>query len=130
MQLMQFKTHTWPYNPVRISLSYDRDLRLRQAMGAGALFSDFGRTPIVIEGEGELFGPQRAAQFERLRRIYLDEGSGKLILPSFSPVYAYFKELSLVGEGALDSLRYRFVFWEDTQRTTSGGQPLSMGALS
>ncbi|MBC8570531.1 hypothetical protein [Zongyangia hominis] len=129
MELMQFKSYVWPYNPQRVEITLGRDLRTRQARGFGTLVSDWGQTPARVEGEGEFFGSDCKEQFERLRRIFDEEGSGKLLLPSFRPVYAYFESLKLLGEGPLHTLRYGFVFTEDTERVISGGGRLSLNGV-
>lgn len=131
MELMQFKSYVWPYNPQRIEITLGRDLRTRQARGFGTLISDWGQTAARIEGEGEFFGAECREQFESLRRVFTEEGSGKLIIPSFRPVYAYFESLKLLGEGPMRTLRYGFVFSEDMERKISGGGAFSYsGVLS
>ena len=129
MELMQFKSYTWPYNPVKIEITLGRDLRTRQARGFGTIISDWGQTGAKIQGEGEFFGENCRAQFESLRKVFLTEGSGKLIVPSFTPVYAYFESLKVLGEGPLHTLRYAFSFVEDMERKISGRNSLSMGGV-
>ena len=102
MELMQFKSYTWPYNPVKIEITLGRDLRTRQARGFGTIISDWGQTGAKIQGEGEFFGGNFRAHFESLK---------------------------VLGEGPLHTLRYAFSFVEDMERKISGGNSLSMGGV-
>ena len=97
LELMQFKSYTWPYNPVKIR-NHPGPGPAPVRPGALAPSSATGARPGPKSRGGGVFRGKLQAQFESLRKVFLTEGSGKLIVPSFTPVYAYFESLKVLGK--------------------------------
>ena len=66
----------------------------------------------MVTGEGEFFGPDAAACFERLTTVFETGEAGLLALPGTAPFPAIFRELTELHEPRLELIGYRFVFWE------------------
>lgn len=75
---------------------------------------NFGRKACEISGEGELVGYDCEKQFAEIRRLFLDGGSGLLLLPGLEPFYAFFESLELLDEPSDRLIKYSFSFCEDT----------------
>lgn len=121
---MKFCGYRWLHNPREIVFETDKRLRESLAHDGGSVLQQTGRRAMVITGEGELFGEDCIAQFQRLLKLFRRGGCGVLAIEGIKPVYAVFESLRLVGTPRRDVLTYRFVFREVTAR--SGGRPTEL----
>ena len=112
--VMEFKGYKFPYNPRKFTQSYNRHLVRIPIPGAQPRFQQLGAATLEVKGEGEFFGTDAVAQFERLEDIFAQGGSGMLLLPGGKTVEACFLTLEMVGEAGPGSgaVRYRFQFTE------------------
>ena len=111
-QAMRYKDFTWPYNPANLEISRRRSVGEFVLPRAGELLQDLGMQKRVVSGEGEFFGPDAAATFERLTAVFETGGAGVLALPGTAPFSAVFRELVELREPRPELISYRFVFWE------------------
>ncbi|TCL42633.1 hypothetical protein [Harryflintia acetispora] len=118
--IMQFGDYQFRYNPSRIVLRQEKNIRLRSCPGRWQDAQNIGENARIIEGEGELFGGDVAAQWEALCQSYRAQEPALLISPVAGPMYAYFAYLEAVGQGGV-TLRFSFRFIEDQRRTLEGG---------
>ncbi len=111
---MSYKGFIFPVNPSVIKIRHSSRLVEDTIPFDADLVRDFGRRACEISGEGELIGSDCAEQFKRLREVFLEGGSGLLLLPVLEPFYAFFENLELIEEPSDELIRYGFVFFEDT----------------
>lgn len=113
---MQFKDYVFSHNPSKFEIINDRRLTQYISPLVCDVVQDLGLRARIVKGSGEFFGTDCMEQFMKLYSLYRKSGSGKLILPTGTNFYAYFKELELVGEAGPFSIKYSFCFLEDTMR--------------
>ena len=107
---MRYAGYTWHHNPKRLEISNGKKVVELRIPYSDDVVKNFGEKPITISGVGELYGEDCLLQYEKLRKIYEKGVCGVLCLPSFSPIYACFKSLTLVATTMKDVLTYSFVF--------------------
>ena len=118
MQLepMKYKGYTWKYNPKQINITSQRNIREVLLPKADSKVSDLGGMKRVVKGIGEFFGSSCMDEFEELRMILLEGGSGYLAIPKMEPFPAVFKSLELIEKAEPDIIEYSFEFWETGEK--------------
>ncbi len=116
---MQFNGFAFRYNPRKIEIGYNKTVKIIDMPFSAPIIQELGVRPRVIKGEGELFGADCIAQFERLQAEFLRNGSGRLLSPICPPMYAFFTALKVIGEAGPLLLRYAFEFVEDKEAEIS-----------
>ena len=111
---MQFKDYVFTYNPSKFEIINERRLTQYISPLVCDVVQDLGHRARIVKGSGEFFGTDCMEQFMKLYSLYRKSGSGKLILPTGTTFFAYFKELEIVGEAGPLSIKYSFTFLEDT----------------
>lgn len=110
---MQYKDYTWPHNPRTYTISFERKVALHKVPFGRYALQDLGLGRRVMKGEGEFFGPEAYAEFQKLASVFYDGGPGTLIHPLWQSAQAYLVELRLAQEPRKDYVAYAFTFWED-----------------
>ena len=127
LSAMRFKDFTWPHNPRTFRVLWRRRVCVLDAPGGRYRVQDLGLTCRVLRGEGEFCGPTAYADFERLQRVFLDEGAGTLVHPLWHSQSVYFTRLELTQEPRQDYVAYAFEFTETGDG--DAGQRKSVRAL-
>lgn len=112
MAEFSYKGESFPYYPKEVKLSAAKRLSAIPLAFGGTAVQQLGQAPLEITGSGELTG-DLGAEFARLHRLFLQQDSGVLQLPGFSPIRCYFTALEGVGQSGPAVLEYRFTFLED-----------------
>lgn len=115
MTNLRFKEYQFPHNPRRLTVGYLRNTVSSACFGFGAAIQDLGPGLTAVEGEGEFFGKDAMAQFQTLRQVFLEEGSGTLSGAGLEPMKAIFQNLTLLGKGGESALSYSFRFVEERE---------------
>ncbi|WP_312643374.1 hypothetical protein [Hydrogenoanaerobacterium sp.] len=118
---LQFNGFALRYNPRKIEIGYAKTIKMIDMPFSAPVIQELGTRPRIIKGEGELFGTDCTVQFEQLQAEFLHSGSGRLLCPLCSPMYAYFAALKVIGEAGPLLLRYAFEFVEDMNACTAAG---------
>lgn len=109
---MKYKDFTWPHNPERYTIEYERVIGNRKVPFGTYHLQDMGLTCRVMRGEGVFVGEDAYDRFKALATVFYSGGAGVLIHPVWQTANAYFTELELCQEPRRDYVRYRFTFWE------------------
>lgn len=117
---MQFNGLAFRYNPRRLELGCEKTVKVIEMPFSPPVLQELGVRPRVLRGEGEFFGPDCGAQFERLWAEFLRGGAGRLFCPLCPPMSAYFTALRVIGEAGPPLLRYSFEFVEEISPAYSG----------
>ncbi len=110
---MIYKTFVWPNEPKTLKISLVNDSKTYILPEIGPTRKKTGFTYKIIEGTGEFFGPRCYENFQELSLIFNDSSPGKLVIPNFPPMEAFFDELSLVSETSPEIISYKFKFTEE-----------------
>lgn len=113
MTNLRFKEYVFRHNPRKLNVFYRSKTSSAVCFGFGEAIQQLGKGVIVVEGEGELFGPDVMEQFYRLRKVANEGGSGILSGAGLEPMKAVFENLEMVGRGGETILSYRFRFVEE-----------------
>lgn len=111
-----FKGYQFQYLPQRFSMEQQRNLRIFEQPFISAAIQDMGFSPLILEGEGVLPGENCMEEWEKLKQLQQQNGSGLLCLANSEPIYCYFEQLSAVGQAGPKLLTYHFRFVEDCAR--------------
>lgn len=111
---MRYKSYLWPHNPRVYSIDYQKKMAVHQVPMGYYHLQELGRSPRVLEGEGEFVGPNAYSQFGLLANVFYQPGPGLLIHPLWQVSNAYFTALRLEQEPRPDYVRYSFSFLEDS----------------
>lgn len=113
LQPMKYGDYVWPHNPETLTVLHRRSVRELTTAFSGSVIQDSGVQKRVVEGEGEFYGMDCIAQFQRLCTQLEQTEHAVLALPNVPPFLARFVSLEMIGNPEPDLMRYRFVFWED-----------------
>ncbi len=117
---MSFRDFIFPVNPSVIRISHSRHVtRTRKPFGED-IIAETGTGGRVVTGEGEFFGAEAASDFQRLRAVFDQGGTGSLYVPSQSPMAAFFESLELVGKDEEGVIHYTFRFAESRKHDGAG----------
>ncbi|MBP0979378.1 MAG: LysM peptidoglycan-binding domain-containing protein [Oscillospiraceae bacterium] len=113
---MTFKSFVWPNDPSNLNITLLKKNK-----------TDVDNLKIlkIIEGSGNFFGPDCHKYFSKLSEIFNDPSPGKLLIPGFNPINAFFSELSITSAPSPEQISYRFKFSENilksnkTQKTNN-----------
>lgn len=114
----RYKNYEFLYHPVSFQISQRRNLKEFVMPQGNSVIQELGKEAMVVSGEGVLLGEDLMEQYGRLNDLFLDTGSGSLFLPGMSPIFCFWKELSVSGRPGPKMLTYRFSFLEDTERNS------------
>ncbi len=117
---MRFDSFEWTHNPCTVEVSHRRRMSQQNTAGGGSFVQGTGCDLKVIKGKGELAGETCLEEYERLCSLFERGHKGLLTLPFMKPFYAYFTDLSLVGEATPDLITYSFEFLEAENSEYSG----------
>lgn len=109
---LRFKGFSFDYNPNTITVKHERAVAVHCSPLCTSVVQDLGQKPIVVTGEGELFGEDVISQFERLSNSFRSLGEGILCVPDMLPIKACFCELTIIRKPTANLLHYRFKFME------------------
>lgn len=109
---MEYNEYRWKFNPKKIEVTQERNIKEQVIPFWGNVFQDYGRKKRIVKGYGEFFGEDAQDQYQRLYNVFALGGVSYLKLPKLSPFLAVFVSLDLVGEAGPEFLRYEFEFWE------------------
>ena len=107
---MRFDSFEWTHNPCTVEVSHRRRMSQQNTAGGGSFVQGTGCDLRVIKGRGELAGKTCLEEYEGLCALFERGRKGLLTLPFMKPFYAYFTDLSLVGEATPDLITYTFEF--------------------
>ncbi len=109
---MRFDLFEWTHNPLTVEVGHRRRISQQNTAGGGSFVQGTGCDLKVIKGKGELAGETCLEEYEKLCALFERGRKGLLTLPFMKPFYAYFTDLSLVGEATPDLITYTFEFLE------------------
>ena len=113
MTNLRFKDYIFRHNPRKIVTRYQQKTAVSLCYGFGQTVQQLGKGITVVEGEGELFGPDAMEQFFVLRKLAEQGGSGILSGAGLEPMKAVFEDLQMVGRGGDQTITYIFRFVEE-----------------
>ena len=111
--LLTFRGSAFRYNPQKLTLYAEKRLWQDVLPDGRVWTTEVGRKPLIVEGEGVLFGPDRGEALGNLLQLFSQKASGMLQLPGMQPVTAFFSDLEVEATAGLPLWRYRFQFTED-----------------
>ena len=76
------------------SIDYERKMAVHKTPFGLFRLQDLGRTNRIMEGEGELVGPDAYSQVGQLANMFYNGGPGLLIHPLWQAANAYFVSVS------------------------------------
>ena len=109
---MRFCGVSFHHNPATLKIENAGNIREILSPCREAQSVHLGNRLRRISGEGELYGADCIAQYERLQALFDSGEKGVLSLPHMPAIYACLKELRMTAEPKENVLAYRFVFWE------------------
>lgn len=109
---LRFKGYSFNYNPNTITVKQERRVVVHCSPLCKSIVQDVGVMPLVVTGEGELFGENVMLQFERLSATFASLNEGLLCLPDMAPFTACFCDLTVVRKPTPNLLKYSFRFME------------------
>ncbi len=109
---MRYKNYVWKYNPKRLRISHERNIKEIAVPYERSLVRDYGEKRKIVNGIGEFFGEDCIKDFEELKAVFNEGGVGYLILPKMNPFLAVFRAIELEENPQPDYLTYSFEFWE------------------
>lgn len=109
---MRFCGYTFHHNPATLKIEGAGNIRELTSPCCEPKSAHLGSRLRRVTGEGELYGADCIAQFERLQKLLDDEKEGLLSLPKMPAMHAYLKELKMTAQPKEDVLGYRFLFIE------------------
>lgn len=112
LEPMRYKGYTWRYNPKQINISSQRNVKEILIPHTDSVVDELGGMKRVVKGTGEFFGDSCIDDFEQLRSILLEGGSGYLSIPKMEPFLAIFKKLEMTERAEPDVIEYTFEFLE------------------
>ena len=110
---MIYKTFVWTNEPEKIKIKLVTDSKTYILPQLGPVRKKTGFSYRIIEGSGEFFGPQCYQNFQELSRIFEDSSAGRLIIPNFEPMSAFFDELCLSSDSGPEIVSYKFKFTQE-----------------
>jgi len=109
---MRFKGYVWPHNPRVYEVMYKRTVAAHKIPAGRYILQNMGLSFRALRGEGEFFGKEAYAEFQKLADVFAEETPGLLQHPVWRDTNAYFAALSVSNEPAEDYVKYSFEFWE------------------
>ena len=121
-QPMSYKSYVWPFNPQKIEMKFEKNIREIKIPLSASILQDLGRGKRMITGKGEFIGSSSMTEFNRLAEVFAQSGNGMLKLTWIQPFLAVFSSLKMIGEPKPDCVIYEFEFLEstDSNKTPSG----------
>ncbi len=113
LESMSYKGYTWKYNPKRLEITQERNVKEHTLPFVGNSYQDFGNKKRIVKGVGEFFGEDCVQQYNELKSIFNEGGSGYLSIPSINSFLAIFYSLDLVRKNEPNVIEYSFEFWEE-----------------
>lgn len=121
MNLMSYKTFTFPCNPARIEVKTENMISTAHCPEFGPVHQHLGPRRRVITGSGVFYGGTARGSYCALETLLWQQTAGALYLPGLGTVVAFLSELSLTEEGDGNLLRYTFRFDEYISATDGEG---------
>lgn len=117
MQLikMKYKEYVFDINPSSIKFDHSKTVANQSILNHFDNSSVMSVKPISIIGSGILVGDDRFEQMVLVQNLFNKKDSDYLFLPGFSPIKAYFSELSFSLNSNKNAISYSFKFVEDNQ---------------
>lgn len=112
---MRFKGFEWKCNPEKICFECDKKIIEKTSPFYSQYVQNIGRKNMRISGEGYLCGSDCMEQFGKLLELFKSGGEGVLAIANFTPVYAFFEGLKIIGEPKPNILKYSFAFRENME---------------
>lgn len=110
---LKYKTYTWPVNPARYSLRFEKNTAVHHYPYTNINeVDDTGMKPREASGEGEFIGEGAYEEFQRLASIFYSKGPGALIHPIWQIQQAIFTKLEVEQEPTPNYVKYSFGFIE------------------
>ena len=113
---MRFKNFEFAINPQKIEIKAVSNLKQIAVPFDAFELQELGIKPLVISGEGELFGKSSNQDFETILRLFLQGGAGELFLSGTEPMLAIMTKLAKGEDSFEDMVSYSFEFVEVPQR--------------
>ncbi len=113
LSAMRYKDFIWPHNPRSFRVLWQRRVAVLDAPGGRFHLQELGKTCRILRGEGEFYGPEAYATFEKLIRTFQQDGPGVLVHPVWYSQTMYFTRLELTQEPRADYVAYAFEFTEN-----------------
>lgn len=109
---MRFRGYQLKYNPSYLKISGAIDV-VKYRLPFGKIYmKNKAKQPYIIQGKGVIFEEDYIQEFNKLKAIFEENISGKLVLPTGQTLDAYFKDLQIIGKGGQNLLEYSFEFIE------------------
>ena len=110
---MEYGSYKWKFNPKKIEVTQERNIKEQIIPFFGNVFQDYGRKKKIVKGYGEFFGDDAIEQYNELYKVFELGSVEYLKVPKLTPFLAAFVSLSLVGESTPGFVKYEFEFWEN-----------------
>lgn len=110
---MEYGDYKWKFNPKKIEINEERNIKEQIIPFFGNVFQDYGRKKRIVKGYGEFFGDDAIEQYNELYMVFKLGEVKYLKLPKLSPFLAAFVSLDLLADSNPDFVRYEFEFWEN-----------------
>ena len=107
---LMFENTEFYSNPETLKISSEKRMNKSIELGEFEHYFEASNGAKIIEGEGEFFGKDAVWQVLRLEKLQQRKGDGELFIPEFSPLRAFFKNLSYEISADKGSVKYSFVF--------------------
>lgn len=116
---LRFAGFMWQVNPYKLYVDRKRLTTRYTTLGSGEVIGNICEGIDTVSGEGEFAGSDCIARYEKLEKLYRENRRGLLTLPGMKPFYAYFTELSMLGDDTPSVVRYKFGFVRDSKENFS-----------
>jgi LysM repeat protein len=114
MDPMKYKSFVWPNNPSTCSYSCEKSVVKHKYPELDAVeLEDMDPDGAVINGSGEFFGNDAYTNWQKLLKVYRENGPGEFYHPVFTDVNkGVMKRLQADMEPRENYVRYSFEIWE------------------
>lgn len=117
---MRFKEFDFPYNPETLKITSHKEEKSLHKPGDRAVLQVFGNKPVIVSGEGELFGnapfDDHLIKYNEILQLYSQKTPGVLSIDGMPSIYASFSSFELKRSPIDGVIAYSFSFTQDTAK--------------
>ena len=110
---MSYKGFEFPVNVKSVNARYSKRLSNIPVFKRSAKTQEICTNPAVISGEGCFFGESANEKAQMLITAFQGKGAAYLFSPIFSPIKAFFSDLTLKADAEKNCIEYSFEFTEE-----------------